>query len=99
MRLIDADKVEKSLQLSIDSFGRDHNSTAPIIAHALDYALSKVENSHTIDAVPVVRCRECKHMIPQSHTRYCTVWNAVNGMGDEGFCNYGERKEGADNEH
>ena len=50
----------------------------------------------TIDAVQVVRCRECKHMIRQSHTRYCTVWNAVNGMGDDGFCNYGERKEGAD---
>ena len=49
-----------------------------------------------LDVEAVVRCRECKHMIPQSHTRYCTVWNAVNGMGDEGFCNYGERKEGAD---
>ena len=55
----------------------------------------QISEAHTIDAVEVVRCRECKHMIPQSHTRYCTVWNAVNGMGDDGFCNYGERKEGA----
>ena len=55
----------------------------------------QISEAPTIDAVPVVRCRECKHMIPQSHTRYCTVWNAVNGMGDDGFCNYGERKEGA----
>ena len=56
----------------------------------------QISEAPTIDAVEVVRCRECKHMIPQSHTRYCTVWNAVNGMGDDGFCNYGERKEGAD---
>ena len=57
----------------------------------------QISEAPTIAAVEVVRCRECKHMIPQSHTRYCTVWNAVNGMGDDGFCNYGERKEGADN--
>ena len=56
----------------------------------------QISEAPTIDAVPVVRCRECKHMIPQSHTRYCTVWNAVNGMGDDGFCNYGEQKEGVD---
>ena len=24
--------------------------------------------------------------------------HAVNGMGDDGFCNYGEQKEGADND-
>ena len=59
--------------------------------------LAAINNADTVDAVPVVRCRDCKHMIPQSHTRYCTVWNAVNGMRDDGFCNYGERKEGADN--
>ena len=56
----------------------------------------QISEAPTIDAVEVVRCRECKHMIPQSHKRYCTVWNAVNGMGDDGFCNYGERKEGSD---
>ena len=67
------------------------DSRYTILREALDMAVK------ALDAVPVVRCWECKHMIPQSHTRYCTVWNAVNGMGDEGFCNYGERKEGADN--
>ena len=67
------------------------DSRYTILREALDMAVKALED------VPVVRCRECKHMIPQSHTRYCTVWNAVNGMGDEGFCNYGERKEVADN--
>ena len=66
--------------------------------HTAEDVIMMIKTAPTVDAVPVVRCRECKHMIPQSHTRYCTVWNAVNGMGDEGFCNYGERKEGADND-
>lgn len=51
-----------------------------------------VDAALTVDAVEVVRCRDCKHMIPQSHMRYCTVWHGANGMGDEGFCNYGERR-------
>lgn len=65
--------------------------------HPDDCYLVALRNFPAVDAVEVVRCRECKHMILQSHTRYCTVWHAVNGMGDDGFCNYGERKEGADN--
>ena len=64
--------------------------------HTAEDVIMMIKTAPTVDAVPVVRCQECKHMIPQSHTRYCTVWNAVNGMGDDGFCNYGERKEGAD---
>ena len=50
----------------------------------------KVKSPDDFEAV--VRCKDCKHMIPQSHTRYCTVWNGANGMGDDGFCNYGERR-------
>ena len=81
MRLIDADAL-------MDKANSDG---------AYGYVDAKqISEAPTVDAVTVVRCRERKHMIPQSHTRYCTVWNAVNGMGDDGFCNYGERKEGAD---
>ena len=86
-RLIDADALKSYMdECSKESKFRVYYA----------YAESFINYAPTIDAVPVVRCRECKHMIPQSHTRYCTVWNAVNGMGDEGFCNYGERKEGAE---
>lgn len=85
MRLIDADEA-------IINFGFEWDDIPPTREEFV-YFLKK---QPTVDAVSVVRCRECKHMIPQSHTRYCTVWNAVNGMGDEGFCNYGERKEGAE---
>ena len=45
-------------------------------------------------AVPAVRCKNCKHMkIDRNGYRWCLVWTGINGMGDEGFCNYGERKD------
>ena len=94
MRLIDADAIMDVI--------RQHEYRLATKQGSIDYGMftigiqQAVDEQPTIDAVPMVRCRECKHMIPQSHTRYCTVWNAVNGMGDEGFCNYGERKEGDD---
>ena len=48
----------------------------------------------TVDAVEVVRCKECKHMkIDRNGYRWCLVWTGINGMGDDGFCNYGERKD------
>ena len=41
-----------------------------------------------------VRCKDCAHMKEQFRgARYCEVWTMFNGMGDDGFCNYGERKE------
>ena len=53
--------------------------------------LKKVESGELVE---VVRCKDCKYMgvIPYS-LRWCHVWNGINGMGDEGFCNYGERKD------
>ncbi len=45
--------------------------------------------------VEVVRCKDCKHMVTTPNgLRLCSVWCDINGMGDEGFCNYGERREG-----
>ena len=43
----------------------------------------------TIDAVPVVRCRECKYHKPID---YCTKHKQT-GWFDDDFCSYGQRKE------
>lgn len=47
------------------------------------------------DAVEVVRCKDCKYRTIRTplNIRYCTVWDRFNGMGDEGSCGYGERRE------
>ena len=87
--------INREVLLSFEKMDADLCATCGE-PHTAEDVIMMIKTAPTVDAVPVVRCRECKHMIPQSHTRYCTVWNAVNGMGDDGFCNYGKRKEGAD---
>lgn len=45
-----------------------------------------------LDAVPVVRCKECKNkgLCAHHNGRY------IGQFDDDDFCSYGERKEGAD---
>ena len=51
-----------------------------------------VKETPTVDAVPVVRCRECKHL------GFCGDATNLEVMGFYGYCSRGERKEGADND-
>ena len=47
------------------------------------------------DVVRAVRCDNCRHMkLLDGVLRFCKIWNAPNGMGADGFCSYGERKDG-----
>ena len=51
----------------------------------------------TIDAVPVVRCLECKHYDPENH--HCDHYMGTSAplrRKPDDFCSYGERKEGDD---
>ena len=52
----------------------------------------------TIDAVHVVRCRECKYRFGNNgHSKNgCPIIDANIWMDDDDFCSYGERKECAD---
>ena len=55
----------------------------------------------TVDAVPVVRCRECKHYATADFDGDilcgCTLHSAMLDITPDSFCSYGKRKEGADN--
>ena len=65
---------------------------------------NKIAESPTVDAVEVVRCRECKHHYWEQEpchgksVHYCKLPH-MRGVEvfKEFFCYYGERKEGADN--
>lgn len=50
----------------------------------------------TIDAVPVVRCKDCARRNPSAdltNTVLCT-WLHNLSMPKDGFCSYGERRDG-----
>ena len=66
---------------------------------AMKIAKKKVE---TIDAIPVVRCKDCKFAAHRAASVYPVVecmrpdvgYGAVRGLDD--YCSYGERKESQD---
>ena len=103
MRLIDADALMDVI--------RQHEYRLATKQGSIDYGMftlgiqQAVDEQQTIDAVPVVRCRECKYWKPSgskagnsfSDMEYiggCEFTNYYRTESD--FCSYGERKEGAD---
>ena len=101
MRLIDADWVlehTKPYELSDEDWNVTGGTAIRLIHNAIDGA-------PTIDAVPVVRCRECKHLNVVNRKEiyaHCPKTNTVFLPFEldtrEHFCSLGERKEGADND-
>ena len=58
----------------------------------------QIADAPTIDAVKIVRCKDCKHYRPQkksahweNRTNYCNRIVTIKMQPDD-FCSYGERK-------
>lgn len=98
MRPIDANVLKvlmmaDSLQMML--FGKKYE---------LSDAMKTVNNAPTIDAVPIVRCKDCKHNVankkidPLDITDYsgedivCDYF-MTDGLDSEDYCSYAERKE------
>ena len=64
--------------------------------HTAEDVIMMIKTAPTVDAVPVVRCRECKHH-HDCGTHFCDALGMDCPDDSEFFCSYGERKEGADN--
>ena len=103
MRLIDATEVVKAILEERDKIPRTI-ATAPYEPwaekpyHAGDQmrggirkALRCIEQSPTVDAVPVVRCRECTEFDETEHE--CSHWY---GFRENDFCSYGEKRRDKD---
>ena len=70
--------------------------------HTAEDVIMMIKTAPTVDAVPVVRCRECKHYDTADFDGNilcgCTLHSAMLDITPDSFCSYGEKKEGADNE-
>ena len=59
-------------------------------------AVKAIRNAPTIDAAPVVRCKDCWNATKMGgfmgEVLYCPIWER--NTDDECFCSYGERKDG-----
>ena len=89
-RLIDADR---SIEIV-----RNQEIAHPHAYHLTNYATLILREAPTVDAVKVVRCRECKYRFKNNgHSRDgCPIIDANIWMDDDDFCSHGERKDGDD---
>ena len=67
--------------------------------HTAEDVIMMIKTAPTVDAVPVVFCRDCKHCDSENHhcDHYMGTAAPLRREPDD-FCSYGKRKEGADNE-
>ncbi len=84
MRLIDADELES---LFDEQIKRESD-----IMDAFDDAL---QDTPTVDAVPVVRCRDCKHLWRDLTGPFCGYGWGLRRIYHDTFCSYGEREHDA----
>ena len=84
MRLIDANEA-------IINFGFEWDDIPPTREEFVRF----LKKQPTVDAVPVVRCRECKHH-HDCDTHFCDALGMDCPDDSEFFCSYGKRKGGAD---
>ena len=98
MRLIDADTLLKHAGI-FEVKARARGCGNSILNLAKAWLWNEVNIAPTIDAVPVVRCRECKHCDPENHhcDHHMGTAAPLRRKPDD-FCSYGDRKEGADND-
>ena len=96
-RLIEADELKKDLQDWLDSlylnipFMHEHEVEAETISDCIDF----VDETPTVNAVPVVRCRDCIYKRKAKVNKKGFLICPASGMEitDDDFCSYGERKE------
>ena len=96
-RLIDADRA----------MGIIHNQgiAHPNAYHLTNYATLILREAPTVDAVPVVRCKDCKWFANNNGGEWfgCWLFNAIRAVPEDAptpddFCSKGERK-GRDDGH
>lgn len=89
-RLIDANRALEIV--------RDQRIAHPNAYHLTNYATLILREAPTVDAVEVVRCRECKYRFKNNgHDKSgCPIIDANIWMDDDDFCSHGEREEGTE---
>ena len=89
-RLIDANALKELVYRRSNNLRDKWTSSAVILA---------VGAQPTVDAVEVVRCRNCKHYHPQNisghweHKKPFCMRTVTVKMNPDDFCSYGERKD------
>lgn len=89
MRAIDADFVQAALTKTItEILSKSQNESTQYVAMGLASIKTIIDIAPTLDVVPVIRCRECKHKsqgISDKMRTWCSMWQCWILQGD-GYC-------------
>lgn len=86
-RYIDADALKEFIESAYRPLCDDYHMKD----YVLNQILTDIKNAPTIDAVPVIRCKDCKWYYRGGAT--CMFWDGANGMCGDDFCGKAERAE------
>lgn len=107
MRLVDANALDKKIGELYTTVHYAGKTDDPQIDHRInltDYlkgyengiiaALRVMRSAEKVDAVPVVRCKECRYVTAEDGEFYCDGPIGIFGtVGFNDFCSFGERKD------
>ena len=89
MRLIDADALFNNMIIVVEKANED-------VIKVTSELFGKIKNAPTIDAVQVVRCKDCRHWRddnPRANGYHCCYrMHNIFPMKESDFCSRGERR-------
>ena len=84
-----SDLISRQAAIKILRESEEYDADIPNRADGVRDAIIDIMSLPTIDAIPIVRCKDCKHHI--NHDKRCKVWN--HGVPEYGYCYEGVRKD------
>ena len=97
MRLCDLDEIKIQVKRQYEDCHGYSGNKKTIYREAILAVRSILHSAKTIDAVPVVRCRECKWWQEDDDIGHCDNPDGLDNYAKpDDFCSYGKRKGGSD---
>lgn len=91
MRLIDADAI-------IDFIDVGHYRNPLETCFSERDVVDMIESAPTVDAVEVVRCRDCRYCDPSNGIFWCDRFDSAVQIDGMAYCSYGKQKLKEDNQ-
>ena len=77
------------------TYNKKEEKTDIVVAQITEEVLEEINKIPAADVVEVVRCKDCKHRYVGGYTTQYYVCDFMDAeLKDEGYCSYGERKDG-----
>lgn len=90
MRLIDADVLKPTLRELLDHYSYRADDFAIGKCGGVEGSMDLIDASPTVDAAPVVRCKDCKYA--QHDTIFNDIWCGGKQRTSNWYCADGERR-------